>query len=644
MTSAGPRVGLRRRDERGAIAVISAVVAVVLLIISAFVVDIGSTWARRGQLQVQADKAALLAAPSLPAVDAESRKSVAKHVAYYIACHTLPGQRQLTPEIPDCPESTTPDSAAVLSYAQRLLDEGAVTFPSSTQVKVVTPPARIDYSFGRVAGAEGSTQSKMAIAKVSSPGDLVPIGLPLPCLLSAVGSLPAAGDTVSGVLPLDYAGAGPRAPGGTADPTAWPATHDDSSDPARPATASFDTVPTTVVSGQAPAAFTLTGPDWGTVVDVRVAFHQGPDTRIPVPAASLGVPGLVGGTSTVAGVLPAEVMAAPGEWQVKLGVVRTPWGDPVWSDARTFTVTRPAGANEDIGCGRLLDSPRQDTWDASVALERNLQEGIDHRIASHPSLASLTLPSLSAEGITALVSDPTTLTACYATTPHVLDEPDAVDPNCVRMQGTSAPVGTGFTRGVLAPEAGGVAGRLVCSTPRPCADASTTVTSSAGTVTINDDDFDEFVVDQTVLRDRLFFGLSSYVTNGIPVVTPHDALKVELYRSHRFMWVPVMSTAVTPSPGSDYPVLTFRPIFVTQDAPEGWDTVDLLFDSLDGLAASVGLVEDDVEHGLLIEDGELKAMRFMTIEPSALPPVPSSYTGPTTEYLGVGPKIVKLVK
>ena len=77
MTPAASRVGRRRRDERGAIAVLSAVVAVVLLIISAFVVDIGSTWARRGQLQVQADKAALLAAPSLPAVDAESRKSVA---------------------------------------------------------------------------------------------------------------------------------------------------------------------------------------------------------------------------------------------------------------------------------------------------------------------------------------------------------------------------------------------------------------------------------------------------------------------------------------------------------------------------------------------------------------------------------------
>jgi Flp pilus assembly protein TadG len=642
----GPaRRGALRRREDGAIAVISAVVSVVLLVISAFVVDIGSTWARRGQLQVQADKAALLAASSLPAVDATSERNAAKHVAYYIACHILPGQRQLTPEIPDCPDGTTTDAPAILAYAQQLLDEGSVTFPTSTQVKVVTPPARIDYGFGRVAGAEGSTQSKMAIAKVSSPGDLVPIGLPLPCLLSAVGSLPAAGDTASGLIPLDYVTAGPLAPAGTPDATVWPASYDSSADPGRPALTQLTTVPDPVVSGQAPAAFTLTGPDWGAFLDVQVVFHRGADTGTPVPATSLGTPALLGGSSTVSGVLPDAVMAVPGDWQVKVGIRASLLDAPLWSDPLTLTVARPSGASETVGCARLLDSPRADTTDTFTALERNFQEGIDHRIAGHPSLLSLTTPTLTAEEIVALASDPSLAFTCSATTPHVLDVPNPPGtPNCVRMQGTDAGVGTGFTRGVLAPEAGGVAGRLVCSTIRPCADASTTVTTSQGTVTVNDDDFDQFVVDPNLLRDRLFFGLSTYVTNGIPVVTPDDALRVELYSSHRFMWVPVMSNPLEPAPGADYPVLTFRPVFVTQDAPEGWDTVDLLFDSADALASSLGLGQDDVRHGLLIKDGELAAMRFMTIEPSALPPVPSSYTGPTTEYLGVGPKIVKLVK
>src|SRR5512139_2213890 len=100
----------RSRDESGAIAVISAIVAMVLMLISAFVIDLGSTWARRGDLQVQADKAALLAARNLPATDDASKLKAAQYVAYYIACHTLPGQLQLNPEIPSCPSGTTPSS------------------------------------------------------------------------------------------------------------------------------------------------------------------------------------------------------------------------------------------------------------------------------------------------------------------------------------------------------------------------------------------------------------------------------------------------------------------------------------------------------------------------------------------------------
>ncbi len=72
----------------------------------------------------------------------------------------------------------------------------------------------------------------------------------------------------------------------------------------------------------------------------------------------------------------------------------------------------------------------------------------------------------------------------------------------------------------------------------------------------------------------------------------------------------------------------------------------MLWDESGALLASLGLAEDGVEHGLLMsEDGStLKAMRFMTIEPKSLPPVSTSYSGPLTDYLGIGPKIVRLVK
>ncbi len=52
----------RRTDERGAVAVMSAVLAVVLLVLAAFVVDIGRSYVEKRELQTGADAASLVAA------------------------------------------------------------------------------------------------------------------------------------------------------------------------------------------------------------------------------------------------------------------------------------------------------------------------------------------------------------------------------------------------------------------------------------------------------------------------------------------------------------------------------------------------------------------------------------------------------
>ncbi|WP_300576982.1 pilus assembly protein TadG-related protein, partial [uncultured Nocardioides sp.] len=131
------------RDDRGAVALLTALVSVVLLVVAGLAVDIGNTWARRGQLQVQADRAATYAAQFLPADDDAARLELAKGVAFYLACHPVLGQRQLDPTIPACPAD--PSSPTLDTYAQELLDEDMVTFPVRNQVKVVTPWARVDY-------------------------------------------------------------------------------------------------------------------------------------------------------------------------------------------------------------------------------------------------------------------------------------------------------------------------------------------------------------------------------------------------------------------------------------------------------------------------------------------------------------------
>ncbi|MCW2791795.1 MAG: hypothetical protein JWO76_893, partial [Nocardioides sp.] len=38
------------------------------------------------------------------------------------------------------------------------------------------------------------------------------------------------------------------------------------------------------------------------------------------------------------------------------------------------------------------------------------------------------------------------------------------------------------------------------------------------------------------------------------------------------------------------------------------------------------------------------ALRFQTIEPTALPVPPLDYAGPVTDYLGTGPKVIRVIR
>jgi hypothetical protein len=106
--------------------------------------------------------------------------------------------------------------------------------------------------------------------------------------------------------------------------------------------------------------------------------------------------------------------------------------------------------------------------------------------------------------------------------------------------------------------------------------------------------------------------------------------------------VPVLSAPLTPQAGGSFPILTFRPVFVTQSAPSGVAALDLVSDVLGGvLSGLLGIGESD--HGVVMSDSQLLALRFMTIEPMSLPVVPDDYAGPSSPYLGIGPKLVRLV-
>lgn len=653
-----------RRSERGAVALISGLVSVVLLVVAAFVVDIGGTWARRGQLQVQADQAALYAAESLPARDAASKLTVARKAAWYIACHPVLGQRELS-TIPDCPATSSTPSPALDAYAQSLMDTGMVTFPTSNQVSVTTPPAQVDFSFGQVAGAEGTVQQKTATARVLSPGGIKPFGLSLNCLLTVANNLPSTlGSTISDVLPLNYIAPAPL----TKDhsQTKWQNSMTTSS------SIEIDSItPTQVVQGTlTPPTFQITGDGWTTGSTVKVSFALGdlndPDSNkyktVDVSALGLNL-SLVGSEPTISGALPLKVLTNPGSWRVKVGVLTG--GNWVWTkNDVAFTTTLNQPLADSLGCGRVLKSPRNLQDGTPGNLRLNIQQGLDHGVTKHPSIATIDLPDPTVSSLLGAVNDPSVLFQCNDSDVNVRDTGGNLStgrtPNCmVLAQGSTTY--TEFTEGVLGPETttslpDGTtqtsAGFLTCTSRRPC--ARSFQMPQFGSRQFNDDRFEDFVTHDSLLTSAMFFNLSTYVEDGVPVVTPRNALEPEIYSSARFFWVPVLSTPMVPVPNANdagaYPILTFRPVFVTQKQHTSVPEVDMVIDVVDAAVKSLLNIDvptdpsDPGDRGVLMQGDELRALRFMTIEPSALPIVPDDFSGPTTDYLGVGPRIVKLVK
>lgn len=731
-----------RSREDGAVALLSALVVMVLMVVCAFVVDIGTTWLRRGELQQQADGAALFAAEALPAADDASRLVVAKRVAHYLACHPVPGQLALDPTIPDCPSSSS--SGALDAWAQDLLDAGRVTFPTSTQVQVVGPDTRVDYVWAGATGATNVVQSKSATAKVSSPGGLMPMGLSLQCLAGLVNNA-GLGAGTDALLPLSYFVPGSSSSAGSLSPqtepalTAWDTAYTGTNASASVTVANPSSDGTTLtlsVSSPSLLALDLTGKN-------QVVFKRGDTTVGPVNPSSLNP---LTGQLTVS--IPQEVRDTPGRWYVKVKLFTTGLllfgGTPKWSQGTASFDVYPAQSSvagslltvlsnvldldESVACGRMLDSPRVRDG-GTPALTRNLQEGLDHSLTRNEALvqalggADLSALNGSAAGlanalsgtVSSVMANPAYgLTGCGNAAYNRLDTQATYDAtllggapaNCARIRSDPA-AQQEFTDGMLKATSSGPVepgyGRLSCQRDGACDSGNTVDLSDLGfNGQYNDDGFGDFLKDGegSLIDGNIAYAVDTYLLPGLPLITPSNTLETDLYSSPRFGWVPVLSWISLNTPGQvDYPILTFRPVFLDNGSATslniagiqptgvvdelGAAIADGLTDAVDAVTASLGIlgpivstfldgigltsvltqlnsgsVDQALQNlgtglgvdmgreraGLVIQGGQLKAARFMTVAPDALPPVGDSYDGPTVDYVGVGPRIIRLVK
>jgi Flp pilus assembly protein TadG len=204
---------LLRRDDEGAVAILVAAAAVLIFALAALAVDIGNSYSRRRETQTVADLAALAGGRQLPDVN-----SAFACAAKYLQDNFYSGAggqslsdnggtanvAQLATELADGNEANGEiyiyDAPPGTAGATDLAPTSGVTGDDcgtatggghASTIRVVTPPARVNYGIANAIGVKSNHALVDAGATVTlhSLGDIEPFGLPIKCEPSDYGTL-----------------------------------------------------------------------------------------------------------------------------------------------------------------------------------------------------------------------------------------------------------------------------------------------------------------------------------------------------------------------------------------------------------------------------------------------------------------------
>ena len=131
------------RDERGAAAVISVLIALVLMTFAALAVDLGNGLARKGDTQVQADFAALAGAPELPGTKSASDPTVLAAADYLV-------RNAPQDDRPDADAWPTSTPVMANNLVDGSADNGEVNFLTGDKLQVISPPAQVNFGFAGI--------------------------------------------------------------------------------------------------------------------------------------------------------------------------------------------------------------------------------------------------------------------------------------------------------------------------------------------------------------------------------------------------------------------------------------------------------------------------------------------------------------
>ena len=590
----------RTRSEKGAIAVMVAILATVLFGCAALAVDLGNAWSRKRAVQKQVDISALSAGWLLP-MTSSNKAAIATKVASYLndTDNQATGQASVTGG--QLINGSYGDGEIQFQH-----EDGSACAQKCPQMRVIAPPARVDFGFAGVLGMSHTDVRRAATVRVVSelpPTEkTVPFWLPTGC-----GYGPTQADTTQG-------GAQSTA---TATPTATPT----ATATATPTETRFQPDPgdvgghvldgaaitevgyygTTTVSG-----YSVNGISGGGIKKVTLRAYPPTGTSYVDFAAQ----------TTGNGILPSfqvgqsDLTQIPGDWWVYalaqknnsftystnhlvIRVTGGPSNPPSPTPTPTASETGvPVGCiGQDRGNFGQLDSPRLEGGAKQTRFARNLALGIDHTLTPYAFAPE--------------VSEQKQCDSPGSILPGAqLDDISRNGNNCI--VGDTGNDGPKTYEGLVAGLSDGSPGRL------DVANGATTCPSRSNLVLaghmINNDVLSCFLRNGATLAD-----ISS--TSGVTT----SMLDPAVIKSPRFVWLPVVF-AYDRAQKNYQPIRQFVPGFITDETQT---------------------TEATSTNGLTINGNSVQVLHVFTFNRDALPPLEESRT---TDYdAALGGAIVRLV-
>jgi Flp pilus assembly protein TadG len=590
------------RDEKGAIAVMTAICATMLFVAAALSVDLGNAFMEKRERQKDTDLAVLAGAgisgSNLPvtaggsctsasytgpqAKDADQAvKDVAANLTSQLGVAVTAGQ------LTDC-DATNGEVVHGRPVQNSTTKAWSATF-NKNQLSLISPPKHVDYNLANVIGEPGADVAGVATVEIRSPKmDTLPYFALETCSYGAQTLQQTNSGLAAGTL-------------------LWHSGESNS--------AELDPAPTGVtpyqmpIGTEAPADIVITGTGLDTATEVGF-FQAGSSGEGPEPTAVTVDPAWRTATQITIpqASVPASLFVTNTYWFVRVKVASsTEWSATTFGNGANETLTPSVIiGSPTLNCGQTSNQGNFGTLDLSNShtnsqpdiIAYNIADGLEHTLAVFDPP---TAPWGCAPTTDGAVYWPSEGTNCPRTKPGLMD---ANPPYKGLISGVS---GSPSVPGLLTDVSAGTG----------CATNGMPATTNFRGYIINNDNLTCFFTNNTVHVGDV----ASSTYPGPPVISP------AIFNSPRFVTVPIFGEKPT---GADYKkIVGFRSGFITDQPNDAT--------KLTGTTTS--------ENGITTQSNgpniDLETLQIIFLNEAALPQRPTS--GGTTVYAGIGPKVPILV-